>query len=204
MDWLTLLGLWCTALSVAFIWPQVVRVYRQHTVEGIAPKGTLHGATACTFWLLYGLAIGDLAISLANAAVVLAMALIAYKQVRHGALAARTAVLTGLVVVTVGIGAMLLSPTAVGWLAIVAGATSVLPQTVHVLRAETLSGVSIATYALLCLTALSWALYGVLTGDPLVILTNVLVLPCAAVVAIKAWLAQRAEEPVLVEDSAFA
>jgi len=41
-----LLGLWCTALSVAFVWPQVARVYRQHTVDGIAPNGTLHGAVA--------------------------------------------------------------------------------------------------------------------------------------------------------------
>ena len=132
---MTLLGLWCTALSVAFIWPQVARVYRQHTVEGIAPKGTLHGATASTFWLLYGFAIGDVAITVANAAVVLAMVLIAYQQVRHGTLPARTALVTGAVVVTVGLGATVLSPTAVGWLAIVAGATSVLPQTVHVLRA---------------------------------------------------------------------
>ena len=108
-------------------------------------------------------------------------------------------------VATVGVGAMLLSPTAVGWLAIVAGATSVLPQTVHVLRAETLSGVSITTYLLLCLTAFSWAIYGVFVGDPLVVVTNVLVLPCAAVVAAQAWLSQRgAPEPALADDSAYA
>ena len=204
MDWLTLLGLWCTALSVAFIWPQVVRVYRQHTVEGIAPKGTLHGATASAFWMLYGLAVGDAAITLANVAVVLAMALIAFQQVRHGTLPARTGILTAVLVAVVGVGATLLSPTAIGWLAIVAGATSVLPQTVHVLRSETLNGVSITTYLLLCLTAFSWAAYGVFVGDPLVIITNVLVLPCAAVVAARAWLSQRGTDRALVEDSAYA
>ena len=56
MDWMRLLGLCCTALSVAFVWPQVARVYRQHTVDGIAPNGTLHGAVASGLWMLYGLA----------------------------------------------------------------------------------------------------------------------------------------------------
>ena len=42
-------------------------------------------------------------------------------------------------------------------------------------------------------------------GDPLVVVTNVLVLPCAAVVAARAWLSQRgAPEAALAEDSAYA
>ena len=172
-----LLGWWCTALSVAFVWPQVARVYRQHTVEGIAPKGTLHGGVASALWMLYGLALGDPAISVANAAVVVAMSLIALQQVRYGVLRARVAVATAVGAAVVGGVGLAVSPSLVGWLAIVVGATSVLPQTVHVLRAPSLHGVSVPTYALLCVTTLSWASYGVGIGDPLVVATNLLVLP---------------------------
>ena len=202
MDWIRLLGLWCTALSVAFVWPQVVRVYRHHTVDGIAPKGTLHGGVASSMWLLYGLSVGDPAISVANAAVVLAMTLIATQQIRHRVLSTRTAALTVLLVVVVGGIGLAISPSVVGWLAIVAGATSVLPQTFHVLHAPTLHGVSVPTYALLCLTTLSWASYGLGIGDPLVVATNLLVLPCAALVMSRTWIFQRrslalaAERPI--------
>ena len=188
-------GLWCTTLSLAFVWPQVARVYRQHTVDGIAPNGTLHGAVASGLWMLYGLARGDVAISAANAAVVAAMALIAAPQIRYGTLTRRKAAITAAGVVVVGGIALASSPAAVGWLAIAAGATSVLPQTVHVLRAPTLDGVSVPMYALLCLTTVSWAAYGVGVGDPLVVATNLLVLPCAALVMSRTWLYQRGTAP---------
>jgi uncharacterized protein with PQ loop repeat len=204
MDGIELLGWWCTALSVAFVWPQVARVYRQHTVDGIAPKGTLHGATASLLWMLYGLGTGDVAISVANAAVVVAMVLIAVQQVRHEVLPLRTAVGTAIVVVTVGGIAVAVSPTFVGWLAIAAGATSVLPQTVHVLRAPTLHGVSVPTYLLLVLTTLSWATYGVLIGAGLVVPSNLLGLPCAALVTARTWTAQRRASLTPLEDTAFA
>lgn len=182
MDGLQLLGLWCTVLSVAFVWPQVARVYRQRTVEGIAPNGTLHIAAAASLWMTYGIARADLAISAANAAVVVAMVLIASQQIRYGTLAARTAALTALAIAVVAGCGLAISPDVVGWLAIAAGATSALPQTFHVLRAPSLHGVSVPTYALLCVTAVSWAAYGFGVGDPLVVVTNLVVLPCAALV----------------------
>jgi uncharacterized protein with PQ loop repeat len=191
VDWTQLLGLWCTALSVAFVWPQVARVFRQRTVDGISPKGTLHGAVASALWMMYGFARGDVAITTANAAVVVAMSLIASQQIRFGTLSKRTAGLTALLVVVVGGAGLAISANAVGWLAIIAGATSVLPQTFHVLHAPSLHGVSVPMYALLCVTTISWATYGVLVGDPLVVVTNLLVLPCAAVVTARAYAFQR-------------
>ena len=84
------------------------------------------------------------------------------------------------------------------------GATSVLPQTVHVLRASSLHGVSVPTYALLCVTTLSWASYGVGIGDPLVVVTNLLVLPCAALVMGRTWLFQQRADVVTSEVGAAA
>ena len=191
MDGLQLLGLWCTALSVAFVWPQVARVYRQRTVEGIAPNGTLHIAAAASLWMIYGIARADLAISAANAAVVVAMVLIASQQIRYETLTARTAALTALAIAVVGGCGLAISPDVVGWLAIAAGATSALPQTFHVLRAPSLHGVSVPTYALLCVTTVSWASYGFGVGDPLVVVTNLVVLPCAALVLARTLMSRR-------------
>jgi len=199
-----LLGLWCTALSVAFVWPQVGRVFRQRTVEGIAPAGTLHGAAASALWMLYGLARGDAAVSVANAAVLLAMALIVSQQVRYRTLRARTAVAVAIVVAVVGLAGGVVSTALVGWLAILVGATSVLPQTFHVLRASALDGVSVPMYGLLCLTTLSWAAYGFVVGDALVVVTNLLVFPCAALVVTRTWVAQRAATLVVADTDAAA
>jgi uncharacterized protein with PQ loop repeat len=148
--------------------------------------------------MIYGLARADLAISAANAAVVVAMALIAAQQIRYGALAARTAGLTAIAIVVVGGCALAISPDVVGWLAIAAGATSALPQTFHVLRASSLHGVSVPTYALLCLTAISWASYGLGIGDPLIVVTNLLVLPCAVLVLTRTWVSRRSAVIVTV------
>lgn len=186
-----LLGLWCTGLSVAFVWPQVARVFRHRTVVGLAPKGTLHVAVAASLWMIYGLARADVAISAANAAVVVAMALIVSQQIRYGALAIRTVVGTALAVGVLGACGLAISPDVVGWLAIAAGATSALPQTLHVLRASSLHGVSVPTYALLCLTTVSWASYGIGIGDPLIVMTNLMVLPCAALVLTRTWISRR-------------
>ncbi len=190
MDVLRLLGLWCTGLSVAFVWPQVAHVYRHRTVDGIAPKGTLHVAVAASLWMIYGLARADVAISTANAAVVVAMALIAIQQIRYRTLTTRTAGLTALAIAIVGGCGLTISPDVVGWLAIAAGATSALPQTFHVLRAASLEAVSVATYALLCLTCVSWASYGFGIGDPLIVITNLVVLPCAALVISRTWISR--------------
>ena len=167
-------------------------MFRRDSVEGIAPGGTMHGAAAATLWMLYGVASGDAAIGAANAAVLLAMALIIGQQVRHRVLAARTVAAFAVVLCVAGGAGLSVSRIAVGWLAIAVGATSVLPQTWHVVRASALSGVSIPMYALLCLTTVSWASYGLAVGDLLVVATNLLVLPCAALVVARTWIAQRA------------
>lgn len=79
---------------------------------------------------------------------------------------------------------------------------TVLPQTFHVLHAPTLQGVSVPTYALLCVTTLSWASYGLGIDDPLVVVTNLLVLPCAALVMSRTWVFQRRSTAWAVEPTA--
>jgi MtN3 and saliva related transmembrane protein len=183
----------CTALSVGFIWPQVIRVYRLHSVEGIAPKGTLHGLAGVSLWTVYGFAKGIVPLSISNVTVVTAMLLIALAQVAHKVLPARH-----LAVVVVGFTALGLvsslgvSPALCGWLATAVSATSVIPQSVHVLRTKDLSGVSLTMYGLLILTGTAWGLYGILIGDIVVSAPNLIIVPSAILVALRVWRFQAA------------
>src|SRR5438477_11034682 len=52
------LGPICIALSIGFVWPQVVRLYRLDTFEVSAPNGTVQGLAACIVWAMYGAARG--------------------------------------------------------------------------------------------------------------------------------------------------
>lgn len=177
-------------LSISFVWPQVVRVYRLRSVEGLSPTGTLHGVAATSLWTVYGASQGVVPLILSNVIVGFAMVLIGVAQVRHGVLAARMLAATAALATAVALMSTLVSPALTGWIAIAVGATSILPQTLHVLRSDDLSGVSVAMYGLLILTAAGWATYGALIGDLLVSAPNVLVLPCAVFIAVKAVRAQ--------------
>jgi uncharacterized protein with PQ loop repeat len=193
------LGSICTALSVSFVWPQVLRVYRLHTVEGVAPNGTLHGLFASTLWTLYGVGRGVAPLVVSNGAIGVALLMIAAAQVRHRTLPLARLLGAAVVIAMVGAGALALSTTVVGWLAIVVGVTSILPQTIHVSRVAELSGVSFPMYALLTLSTVLWVTYGALIGDWLLVTTNILVGPCALYVATKAWRHQYAPSPLAVE-----
>ena len=198
MDITAVLGAVCTALSVSFVWPQVLRVYRLNTVEGLSPFGTMHGLAACTLWTMYGLGRGVVPIVVSNGAIGAAMLMIASAQVRHRALPLPRLVVAGALILVVGGGAMAISTNLAGGLAIVVGVTSILPQTIHVARVAALSGVSLPMYALVTLSTALWAIYAVMIGDWLLLTTNVLICPCAFFVATKAWRFQYAT-PVAVE-----
>lgn len=193
------LGPICTALSISFVWPQVVRVYRLNTVEGLAPNGTLQGLAACALWAMYGAARGVGPLVVSNSVIGVAMMMIAAAQIRHGALAMGKLLVAVAAIAVVGGGALAISTTLAGWIAIVIGVTSILPQTIHVSRTADLSGVSLPMYALVVLTSILWSAYALLIHDWLVIITNVLIAPCALFVALKAWRAQYAPLSVAAE-----
>ena len=180
----------CTAIAMALIWPQVVRVHRLRSVEGIAPFGTMHGLTGATLWTLYGIASGLPAVVLANAGIGSALFIIGLAQVRHRVLPA--AVLFGGMAAIAAFGAtsVIVSVGLTGVLASVVGVTSIVPQTIHVVRAADLSAVSRPTYAMICASTFLWSIYGVALGDPIVIVSNLAILPCAAFILVRATRAQ--------------
>lgn len=180
----------CTAVAVSLVWPQVIRVYKLRSVEGLAPFGTMHGLTGCTLWTLYGVASHLPAVILANAGIGSAMFLIGLAQVRHRVLPA--AVLFGGLagIVAFGLGSVAVSTSLTGVLASVVGVTSIIPQTLYVIRTTDLSAVSRSTYALICTSCSLWAVYGLTLADPIVVLSNLAILPCAAFILVRASRAQ--------------
>lgn len=48
-------GTIASMLGVAFIWPQVVRVYSKQSVEGVSGTSHLIGLTGTLMWLTYGI-----------------------------------------------------------------------------------------------------------------------------------------------------
>ena len=190
-----LLGLVASVLSMLFIWPQVFRVYRNDTVEGLAPLGALQGMSGSILWSTYGLSQSDIPLFGSNLLVAVAIGLLSMAMVRHGVVK-RTTVF-GLVAIVIGIGFVTaaVSTIMLGMLAFVVGALSVLPQTFKVLRDPDLQGVSVSSNALLFATASTWLCYGLAIGDALVTMPNLLVIPCSAIIVAKARAAQSKSVP---------
>lgn len=183
-----------------FIWPQVFRVYRNGTVEGLAPLGALQGMSGSILWSTYGLSQTDIPLFGSNLLLAVAIGLLAMAMVRHDVLKRST--VFGLVTAVIGLGFVTaaVSTTLLGMLAFLVGALSVLPQTVKVLRDPDLQGVSVSSNALLFATASMWLCYGFAIGDALVTLPNFLVIPCSAIIVAKARAAQSKQTPALLAE----
>lgn len=185
MTFQNILGLISSVLSMLFIWPQVILVYRRNTVEGLAPFGSLQGIAGGILWFVYGLSQGDIAVFGSNLLITFAVFLIAFAMVRHSVLSGIRLYGTIAVFGAFSVACVAVSPTATGLIAFVVGASSVLPQTFATAKADDLSGVSLPTYVLLFFTSLSWFIYGFVVGDTLVVLPNVIVMPCAVFIGAK-------------------
>jgi uncharacterized protein with PQ loop repeat len=185
-----LLGLIASILSMLFIWPQVFRVYRNNTVEGLAPLGALQGMSGSILWSIYGLSQSDMPLFGSNLLLSIAIALLAVAMTRHRILTSSTLFSVVAGILGVGFVAGSVSTTLLGMLAFAVGALSVVPQTVKVLRDPDLQGVSVSSNSLLFVTSCAWMSYGVAIRDTLVWLPNVLVIPCSAIIVAKARAAQ--------------
>jgi uncharacterized protein with PQ loop repeat len=193
------LGAVCTVLSVGFLWPQVLRVYRLDTVEGLSALGTLHGLAATILWTTYGVGRGVAPVIVSNGAIGVGLLMIAAAQVRHGTLALRRLAAAIALILLAGTTSVAIAVTFTGALAILVGVTSILPQTIHVSRVAAISGVSLPMYALVTLATILWTVYALLIGDWLLAATNVLITPCALFVAVKAWRFQYSPLPLAAE-----
>ncbi len=193
------LGIVASIMSMLFIWPQVILVYRSNTVEGLSPIGALQGICGSTLWSVYGLSQGDAAVGGSNFLIVVAIALLARAMVKHGILSASRFYATVFAVTAFAFICVSVSPGVTGFIAFVVGASSVLPQTFTSAKSDDLSGVSLPTYVLLFFTAVAWSAYGFIVKDALVVLPNVVVIPCAIFIGAKIIRTRKANVSTLVD-----
>ncbi len=200
--WVTLqniLGIVASIMSMLFIWPQVILVYRNNTVEGLSPLGALQGICGSTLWSVYGLSRSDVAVGGSNFLIVVALALLAQAMVKHGTLPASRLYVTIFTITAFSFICVSVSPGVTGFIAFVVGASSVLPQTFTSAKSDDLSGVSLPTYVLLFFTAVAWSAYGFIVEDALVVLPNVVVIPCAIFIGAKIIRTRKTNVKTLVD-----
>jgi MtN3 and saliva related transmembrane protein len=181
------LEVWCVALSLAFIWPQVWRAVRHDTSHGISPFALLHGLVGSALWLTYGILQDDAALWFSNSSFILAQSIIISVVYRHGRLPRIV-----LINMVLALGAMALALTQiparpVALIAIAISGSSVVPQLIHVIRTDNLHGISLSSYGISIVSCMSWLLYGFAVNDFMISAQNFFVIPIFVFIILKAW-----------------
>ncbi|MDP4736567.1 MAG: SemiSWEET family transporter [Ilumatobacteraceae bacterium] len=174
MSFTTMVGFFATATSVAFIWPQVVRVFAKNSTEGISPYSFLQGCSGSLMWTIYGLNKPEGQVALSNGLLVVALSLILFVCVKHQKISWMIPVFTLVAVSIAGTFIANYSITMMGWCTVAIGAPAIIPQVVRVYRTEHLYGVSAAMYGLLSFNCLMWLIYGAMIDDWFVSLPNII------------------------------
>lgn len=191
MTFRNLLAVWCVSLSVTFMWPQVIRVIRKKTVEGISVIATIHGLSGALLWSIYGITAAVPSVILANVVTCLAVGFIIGTQVRYEVVSLRLVLGSQLTIIFIGIVAALISESLIGFVAIAIGGTAIIPQTIRSARTSHQVGLSALAFAILTVMATSWAIYGVVLEDAFIVAPNLLVVPCALFIGIRAVTSHR-------------
>ena len=173
------------------MWPQVVRVIRKKTVEGISVIGTVHSLSGSLLWTIYGIVAEVPSIATANTVTFFAICFIINAQVRVGVLSPSLLVAVQVVIALIGIVTAFISVSLIGVAAIAIGGTAVIPQTIRSARTSHQVGLSAFTAATIAVMSTSWAVYGAILKDMFIIAPNFLIVPCALFICIRAVISHR-------------
>ena len=187
----SVIGTVCLVLGLSFVWPQVFRIYRVRSVEGISPRGQLHAISGSWFWVVYGYAKLNVPMMVSNTVYLLATVFITAMLIRHRKMPAWHLIAVIGIFMTIALLTAFINPAITAWIGIGIGTTSIIPQATYALRYADLSGVSIGMYGLLTLSCCMWMLYGFVIGDLLMSAPNFILIPCSVLIATKAWRYQR-------------
>lgn len=189
-------GVVATMLGVAFIWPQVFRVYSRRSVEGVSPSSQLIGLSGTLMWLTYGVTIDSLPMILSNTNIELAIISLVVMLVRKGSLPLwQPLAAFGTTALFCAVFARI-SPTVVGVAGVIIGTPAIIPQVWRALRTTHLFGVSVSSYSLLATMGTGWFVYGLSIGDPVVSYPNLILIPSATYIAWRAWASHHARDEV--------
>lgn len=182
----TFAGTIATVLGVAFIWPQVIRVYSKQSVEGVSATSQLIGLSGTLMWFTYGIGIESAPMILSNTNIEVAIIALVVMLVRQRALALWKPVVVFSVTAVFCAVFVSVSPTVVGVAGVVIGTPAIIPQVWRAVRSAHLYGVSVSSYLLLATMGSGWFVYGLSIGDPVVSYPNLVLVPSASYIAWRA------------------
>jgi len=180
-------GTIATMLGVAFIWPQVIRVYAKKSVEGVAPLGTIISIAGTIMWLIYGVATESIPMVLSNLNIEIAFLFLAAYLVHKQALPLWAPILAFVGTLAFSLLIVQFSVTLLGLAGVFIGTPAIFPQFWRAVRTPRLYGVSVVSFTLLAMMGIGWFTYGLTIGDPVVSYPNLVLIPCSSYIAWKAW-----------------
>lgn len=181
-----------TLLGVAFIWPQVIRVYARRSVEGIAPSAHLIGMIGTPMWFTYALTTDSLPMTLSNLNIEIAIVALMVMLVRKKVIPLWKPVVASVATAVFCVTFAFVSPTVVGLAGVVIGTPAIIPQVWRAIRTQHLHGVSVMSNVLLATMGAGWFVYGLSIGDPVVSYPNLVLVPSASFIAWRAWRSRHA------------
>jgi uncharacterized protein with PQ loop repeat len=187
-------GAIATMCGMAFIWPQVFRIYRYHTVEGLSATTVLVGLVNPIFWTVFGYSTGRSLAVFANSNVGLAFVLIAFQMARRKAINPIVASVMFVSTVIYCVVMNQISPYVVGVTGLVVSTPMFLPQLWKAVRTNHLYGVSVWSNLLFSIQCGFWVVYGIEVEEWLYIYPNAVLLPCGIVIAWKVVRSRRVLE----------
>lgn len=176
-------GLIATACGMAFIWPQVVRIYRRRSVEGLSATTVLIGLVNPVLWTAFGYATGRSLAVFANTNVGIAFILIAVRMAQMKAVNPFVAAAMFVSTVVYCLVMNQISPYVVGVTGLVVSTPMFVPQLWKAIRTRHLYGVSVWSNLLFSVQCCFWVVYGIEVEEWLYIYPNAILLPCGVIIA---------------------
>lgn len=175
-----------SAIGVAMVIPQILRIVRHPHMGGVSPWTWAITVVSCTTWIAYGVRTGSMPqipgnILLVSGAVAIVLLVPAAwsRSVRAAGLAAVTAVAVGL--------STLLEPEVAGFFALGIGLFGMWPQvfeTVWLRRGMGPSAISLTSQGLKLVSQLCWLAFAVLTLDVPVLVAAIMTLSTNLIVTV--------------------
>jgi len=160
MDGTDVLGLVASAVFIARLTPQPVRLARRGVADGVSPLAALNALVSALAWFVYGLVADDPVVWVVSLVAVVpglwAVVLLTPSTTRRDVLLAGS---WAAVVVVAGVAGALAAALAMGVV------VSQGPQVWQALRDDDLDGLAPATWWLSLLDAATWGAYGLAVGD---------------------------------------
>lgn len=181
----TALSIVAPTLTLARSIPQSFRIIRSGA-EGVSQISWLLVVGVAELWVVYGFLYHVPAEVVTNVPNYLMAVLILVLAARHHRTVRRT--VSGVVLCTlVALGIAIVSVATdehsiISFLAVSGAFCLYLPQLRHVVRAKSISGVSLASWLLALGASVSWGIYGLTIHQPAVSLPSVVLIPSAALI----------------------